>query len=566
MKTRKISVCLSVITLLSLTGCNAESFFNGTSSSSVNTAEQVAEATPASVVEEHGITADTPYKTIGDEDGVLFETALNEDDIAENAEVGLYDDTHNKVSDLYDDGSHGDRIAGDGIYACRYVPDVAEETQKDYSIKIGDYETEPTSIRFFDEITEEDVRASEETGKTFEAAISDLTDSDGNVPDDKKDEAIEKLRAVAEEMQLSGEVVEYRVNSNNNLVAKLSSGITYVQDLQLEGYDQGHCDRNLNVWTCQPCKAGYSSGLSANMAMPDAGATALDEEFDNVNFTSNLDDGAVTLNTVRSFTSNMIVLWHGHGGYDEKFHSYIVTGHKISSGSLSSKDYTEERVVLCGDVYAFTYRFVDAYCGDLSNSLIYIGTCLSGKDGVLANSFLNKNCDLFIGNSDTIYTTYNTKMIKSFAEYLAKQKKFLFFFKTGHRTASEALAEAKNDNGKDDGSELHAKPLLFGNSSFILNEMSEEEESSAIGTTVPASGSINIDTTYLSLHVGESATVNVTSYPTGYDASKFKWSIENTSIATNSGGTVTGKSAGSTILKIESTDGKFSQFCAVSVS
>ncbi len=563
MKTQKISVCLSVITLLSMTGCDAESFFNGTSSS--NTAEQVAQATPATVVEEHGISADTAYKTIGDEDGVLFETALNEEDIAGEAEVGLYDDTHSKIADLYDDGSHGDRVAGDGIYGCRYVPNVAEEAQKEYSIKIGDYETDPTSIRFFDPISEEDLKASEQTGSTLEASISDLMDAEGNVPKEKQDEAIEKLRAVADELQLSGEIVEYRVNSNNNLVAKLSSGITYIQDLQLAGYDQGHCDRDITVWTCQPCKAGYPANVSANMAMPDQGATALDNAFDNVNFTSNLDDGSVTLNTVRSFTSNQIVLWHGHGGYDEKLHSYILTGHTSASGTLSSQDLVEDRVVLCGNVYAFTYKFVDAYCGDLSGSLIYLGTCFSGKDGVLANSFLNKNCDLYIGNSDSIYTTYNTSMIKSFAEYLAEEKKFLFFIKTGHRTASEAMAEAKKDNGQDDGSNLHAKPLLFGKSSYILNEMSEEEASSAVGTTVVASGSISLDTTYVSIGVGEKFTVNVTSYPTGYSASDFTWTVDNSKVASISNGTITGVSAGSTILTIKSKDNKFSQSCAVSV-
>ena len=157
-------------------------------------------------------------------------------------------------------------------------------------------------------------------------------------------------------------------------------------------------------------------------------------------------------------------------------------------------------------------------------------------------------------------------MIRSTAKYLAKEKTFLWLFKIGHRTLSEALSEAKSDHGKNDGSPEKATPLIFGNSSYMIEEAVEEELESGTERYTEPLGSINLDTTYLSLHVGESATVNVTSYPTGYDASKFKWSIENTSIATNSGGTVTGKSAGSTILKIESTDGKFSQFCAISVS
>lgn len=228
MKMRKLSVCLSVITLLSLTGCNAESFFNGTSAGTEALSEQVGIAMPASEVEEHGITADTPYKTIGDEEGVLFETALNEEDIAGNAEVGLYDDTHTKVSDLYDDGTHGDRIAGDGIYSCRYAPEVTEESEKEYTIKINDFETEPTSVRFFDEITEEDVKATQQLKAQFDAAISAYTSPSGSVAKEDRDAVITTLKAIAEQMQLSGEVVEYRINSNENIVLKMSSGITYI--------------------------------------------------------------------------------------------------------------------------------------------------------------------------------------------------------------------------------------------------------------------------------------------------------------------------------------------------
>lgn len=565
MKTRKLSVVLSVVTLLALTGCDAESFFNGTSASS-GYIEPTVETTPADTVEEHEISADTPYKTIGDEEGVLFETALNEEDIAENAEVGLYDDTHTKVSDLYDDGSHGDRFAGDGIYACRYMPESVPEGTQAYSIKIGDFETKQTSVRYFDPVTEEDVKASEQTEASFTAAIEDLTDASGNIPEYKRDEAIDRLKAVAEQLQISGEIVEYRINSQNNLVAKLSSGITYVQDLQIPGYDAGHCSRDLSVWTCQPCLSGYQD-LDDYMKNPDAGAKAIAEEFDNITFSRNMDDAAVTLETVRGFTSNQIVLWHGHGGYDEKLHSYILTGHPASSGSISSSDYVEDRVVRCkSGVLAFTYKFVDAYCGDLSNSLIYIGTCLSGHDGVLANSFLQKNCELYIGNSDTIYTKYNTKMIRSFAENLAKEKKFLFFIPTGHRTASEAMAAAKNANGQDDGSEEHAKPLLFGSSSYILDEMTEAEESAVMGTTQQAVGSVKLDTTYVSVKVGDTVTVSITGYPNGYKASDFKWTVDDKTIAANSGGTIRGVANGTTFLKVESTDGKYSQFCAISVT
>lgn len=100
----------------------------------------------------------------------------------------------------------------------------------------------------------------------------------------------------------------------------------------------------------------------------------------------------------------------------------------------------------------------------------------------------------------------------------------------------------------------------------MIEEAVEDELESGSENQIEVTGSISLDTVYVSVGVGESATVNISSYPTGYDASKFRWSIEDTSIATNSGGTITGVSAGSTILKVESTDGRFSQFCGITVS
>lgn len=573
MKTQLFTVGLSLMTLLSLTGCNAESFFNGTSSSSANYSDQVKEAVPINAVEEHSIKTDTPYKTIGDEDGVLFETALNEGDIAGNAEVGLYDDTHTKVSDLYDDGSHGDRVAGDGIYACRYVPDVSEETQKQYSIKIGDYETEQTSVRFFDPLTEEDFKTVDAVQSRCDEVTGQFKDAAGNIPEEKRDDALEEVRKLVDQMQLNGEVVEYRVNQHQNVVAKLSSGITYFYSVPVEGLDSGSAVNDISIATYQPFKSTYTHpDVVPCLGYPDDGANYLANEFSNVTFDVNWDDRTVSPEVVKNFGPNQVILWHGHGEFDRLLHSFIKTYYSISQVG-TNQDYVEERLLAGSDgCVGFTYKYVQAYCGDMTNTFLYLGTCLSGHDGWLASTFLEKNCNAVIVNDQSILTIYNLSMIRSTAKYLAEEKTFLWFFKTGHRTLSEALAAAKKDHGSNDNYENPSKgkykatPYIYGNSSYMIEEAVEDELESGSENQIEVTGSISLDTVYVKVGVGESVTVNISSLPSGYTASNFTWSIEDTSIATNSGGTITGVAAGSTILKVESTDHRFSQFCGITVS
>ena len=563
MKIRKLLAVLSSFAILGMTGCDAGSFFNG--SSNDKTSGQMSELYPVSDVQEHGIAVDSMYKSISESDGVLFETALNEEDMASDSDVGLYDENKNKVSDLYDDGTNGDKVAGDGIYACRYYPEVNSESSEKYTIKINDFETDPVDIRFFDDINESDFEESDKLDNDLKAAVSEFADSEGNISSENSDAALDKVGSIVEEMFNQGEVVSYSVNKNyNNVVVKLNSGITYVYENKIEGVDQAGKVQDISITTCQPCKAGYDSSLSQYMQYPDKGAKVIDEEFDHISFDKNLDDGAVTLNTVKNFGSNQIVLWHGHGGFTREFHSFIVTGDNASS--CSNADLVEDRVIeVRGGHAAFTYKFVDAYVGDMSGSLIYIGCCQSGKDAALASSFINKGCNTVIVNSETIYTTYNSNMIYEFSKNLAREKKTFFFFNAGHRTAQEALTDAKKKLGMNDGSERNAAPYILGNSGYMLEDAIEGELEEVTQAYTSAAGSLSLNTTYISLAAGESQLVKIESYPEGYTASDFEWSVDKSSVATVKNGTVTGIGSGSAILTVKSNDKKYSQFCAINV-
>ncbi|MDO4538703.1 MAG: hypothetical protein Q4B54_11115, partial [Coriobacteriales bacterium] len=103
----------------------------------------------------------------------------------------------------------------------------------------------------------------------------------------------------------------------------------------------------------------------------------------------------VTLNAVKSFGPNQVILWDGHGGYESDIHSFLLTGEKFDWWKWATKqsyreDNAQNVTIYCDDQVCITSKFIDTYCGDLSGDLVYLGACESEKDSTLADAFLNK--------------------------------------------------------------------------------------------------------------------------------------------------------------------------------
>ncbi len=567
---KKTAAFLIAASMLSATSCSLDEFFNGKSYSDENNYQSAGYLSPV-VPQVHQLVADDVYKPLDDEDGIIFETALDESESGED--VALYDENKQKVATFCDDGTNGDKAAGDGIYTCTYRPEVNGEEERSFTVKSGNEESEPVKVRYFDELTEEDFSKADEVNLTFMESVAEYKTDNGYIKKGKGAEAISKAAEVAEELLNSGEAVKYEVNEKyNNVVVKLSSGITYVYSNPTEGVEESATANSaLNVCTYQPCKD------SLGTVAPDDAADIITDEFSNISFTKNLDNSDVTRDVVKAFGSDQIIIWNGHGGYSPTLHSFIVLGETIDSKDVSSDDdYIKDRIVLCGSkpnyTIAFTYKFIDEYVGDMSNTLLYMGCCETAHDSVLASSFLNKNCNLYIGFSDSVLASYDRGVIKSFFENLANEKTFFFFFKNGYRTAYEAMEEAKDDCGKeskytdDDGYTHLARPVMFGNNLFKLSDAVSNELDTAQTTVTGISGSLQLDKAYVSVKKGETVGITVASYPSGYTTADLKWTIANASIASCIGGTITGIEKGTTKLRIETTDGKFVVECAVSVT
>lgn len=229
----------------------------------------------------------------------------------------------------------------------------------------------------------------------------------------------------------------------------------------------------IQVATYQPCRSsqikdkvpvGYLDKL-------DEGAELISDKLEQYEFyhdgsdlDNDLEDEEVSLESVLRFQNYNLVMWHGHGGCSEGLGSFMVVGIKETRKNYKKymKDLQAERLVCTSSGnYAITSAFIDKYIpeGALKNSILYLGTCSSGEDDRLAQSFLDKGAMAVYANSGTIFTKYNLSMIYSVAQGLTRQAGDGRYY-----TTEEALAYAKEKNGDYDGhyteTKLYTNPAV----------------------------------------------------------------------------------------------------------
>ena len=319
-------------------------------------------------------------------------------------------------------------------------------------------------------------------------SISEYEDDNGYI--ENIEGAVDAAAETAEELKASGAVEDY--SSNNNTVwMQLESGIQYVYVPQAEGVDLGGTD--MTITTCQPFDTWYaeerpgSGDHERGTEATDGSAEDIEAAIGEYSFVNNYDDGEVTLNRIKNFGDDQLILWHGHGGYNSEIHSFLCTGEELDETAFlwdpiyylqnakHTVDYLSGNIV-CTSLgrIAITKKFVDEYISSMNNSFIYLGACESGKDSELANSFLDKGAAAVIGNSDTILTAYNQSMMRSVCEGLLRKDSG-----SGYNTLSEALDYAFEQNGPTDS--LGTYPIIFGDREMRLSDAAGTVFSAEIG-------------------------------------------------------------------------------------
>lgn len=303
------------------------------------------------------------------------------------------------------------------------------------------------------------------------------TDS-GYILQEDVNAVLNEVSKYASEKLQQGLIKEYGVEENCVWITLLS-GIEFVYMPNVQGVD------GADVSTFQPCLHTYSADIQEiSKLATDGSASEIQNRIEDYFFINDYDNDEITLDTIKNISDN-VVIWHGHGGYTSKHHSFLQTSVKLDETRflldpfyyIKNIGYTDEylsgSIICTSDGYVcVTHKFIDKYLGNLENSFIYLGACSSGVDDELANSFIAKGASTVLVNTGTIHTLYNLAMIESVCQNMTHISQV-----TGnYYTANEALKDAKLKNGSvccSEHSETEVK--IVGDNSYRFDDNVKSE-------------------------------------------------------------------------------------------
>ena len=410
------------------------------------------------------------------------------------------------------------------------------------------------------------VKAKSKTEKDYLNYLSSVSKKHTNT-DGETDAAgaLEDVIKTAKEGMNEGIIKDYD-KSGDGISVEFSSGIVFVYQKPDAQVDAAGTPDKMDIITLQPYLSSYGSGdKNKSTKSTDNAALKIATELGYAYFSKNYDDKEVTLSTITSIGPDEIVLIHSHGWYNESYGSVLWLGETASDSDIQPggsryDDLCNKRLVLTEDRrFGITSAFVTAYCKKMNNAFLYLGTCYSGKDSRLAYSFINKGASAVIGNSETIYRSYNLDMMEDVVDGLLEKDK------DGYSTLELALKKAKTTNGSDDsewyrrnysGSSAHAPatPVLFGDKSYRFVDSS--------ANILPTG--ISISKSDVAVKKGEKLSLTATVTPSNATDKTVKWRSDDTSVATVKNGTITAVGSGSTYIYASTSNG-YSAVCLVKV-
>ncbi len=335
----------------------------------------------------------------------------------------------------------------------------------------------------------------------------DYEDENGYIPQEDVEEVLKQVAEYAEQKLQQGLIKEYGLEIDNNCVwIDLKNGIHFVYTPNVQGID------SVDISTYQPCLFTYEKDIQEmSIASVDGSAQKIENRIDDYDFLNNYDNQKITLDTIKNIEKNEVVIWHGHGHYDTKIHSALMTSimldeidflldpiYYLSKIGYTS-DYLNGRIACTSSGYVLvTAKFIEHYLGDLSNTFVYLGTCSSGADSVLPNAFINKGAEAVVANTGVIHTVYNLAMIKDvcggMTETSTKTNKYY--------TLGESLNTAKEKNGEVCCStHFNTEVRIWGNSNYRYTDKEKTTYTASVhGTVVDKDSGMNISNVKVSLY------------------------------------------------------------------
>ena len=428
---------------------------------------------------------------------------------------------------------------------------IVKAAKSETAIELSETTTQPDSIS--KGITENEFKTIKKYDSLFANADKKIQESDG----DDTDAKIQAVYESALEGKKTGDIKKVEKNKNGVSIT-FESGIHYIYQPVQEGMDASGLEATMDIVTMQPYWSEYSTyDKKQSKEGTDDAANKIASKIGNYHFTGNYDNGTVTIAKMKNIGSNQIVLFHSHGYYDPTAGSILWLGETGQWEDLKTggKYAGYKGLYFTNSMrYGISSDFITDYCGNMKNTFLYLGTCYSGKDSRLANSFLKKGATAVIGNSESIYRGYNCDMMEDVIDGLLMRNDTT----KKYNTLTEALMYAKGRNGENDlkwaasnhvkvSKTMGATPVIYGNQNYRLSEATP---------SVATAQSISLSKSSLELGCGGVETLSATILPLDAVDKTITWSTSDPNIVYVDNGLVFGIKNGTAVITAKTVNGK----------
>ena len=382
---------------------------------------------------------------------VTFTAKIRSDKALPKKSAAVYDENNKFISYMYDDGTHGDTNANDGIYTAACSLDTEKVCTVDYHAQVGNVGSDSFPVKFHKEITDADFEKAYAIWDELERIENTLAER-GCTPEEIADAAyawlIENESASLAEVKrenekafsftLSTGIENYFEHYANETVCSHAEEIkAAVRDLSYIG------ESAIGVWSPY---YGYDSSFSYNYlnrakAMQEvAGYDTVDSYY----------GAQASVESFKNFDKYGVVMIDSHGA-DYRGGGYICIP---APGSYDSADVSEGHIVISGGTVYLRGTFMEKYCDTLPNSIVYIGICYGMAADNLWRPLTRHGAAFCCGYTDSVSFSFDGTQMDEFCMQLVLDSET-----TGNQnTAGEAF---------DKAIELHGQKDPYGDARFI---------------------------------------------------------------------------------------------------
>lgn len=335
-----------------------------------------------------------------------------------------------------------------------------------------------SNIRYVDadEKKDIDIKLAQTIQENLSLLSNGLTDSI-DYSGSKYDNSISSVVLYAQKLKEDGIIKEYK-NTDECVVLKFYSGLNMVYSPQPEGTYGGDkvASSKISVFAFQPFYSEIENMSDPYIDLP-SGVSKEGEilEKEVSIYSDNLGelidprlsekDHAISIEDIRNLKPNSIVIFQGHGVWAYDLHSTIETGNDFDwdaykNDPIYRSDCDSGLIATYGEKEVITSKFIEKYCGDITNSFIYLGVCQGAylddddydyterADRVLVDSFIAKGASAVVAFTKTTIIRYSDMFGYTFANMLSSINPST----SKHYKLSDALLKAKTDFGETDQS------------------------------------------------------------------------------------------------------------------